>query len=319
MPTSSYKERVRDAVLSMLWSLWAEVGAGGWERRHGSTAVDVEPLIIATNHPSLQRADRRLLAQALDWSTTNVRLVSAVRLRNLLPEFGHGLTQSFTDFGAAVNRETNANWPMAGKARQPKSSVSRLGSNHTPFADLTRPSLLQLRLRACWGVSVRAEIIRLLLAEPPHLFLGVSQLAARAAFGRHNVAGAVEMMVRAGILRERGAGRWHQFQLAKRDPAEDVEGDPWESLFGPLPATSPDWVARLNFTLALLDFSEADIKDPLVRAAESARLRREHAQDIARNGIVFAIRQPGPTGKEPIKDFEDQALKVLLRWSGEKN
>jgi hypothetical protein len=67
--------------------LWAELGAGGWERRHPSTAVDVEPLIIATNYPPLRELDRRLLEQALDWSMANVRLVSAVRLRNLFKDF----------------------------------------------------------------------------------------------------------------------------------------------------------------------------------------------------------------------------------------
>jgi hypothetical protein len=183
------------------------------------------------------------------------------------------------------------------------------------MADLTLPSLIQLRLRGTWGVSARAEIIRLLLAEPKR-FLGVSELAAGAAYGRDNVADAVELMVRAGILRERGAGGWHQYQLAKRDPFESVEQDPWQVLVGPLPETFPDWPARFRIILAVLDLAEADLPDPLVRAAEIAKFRREHAGDIVRNTIVFAIRAPGPTGEEPIKDFEVQTLRILRNWAG---
>jgi hypothetical protein len=45
-------------------------------------------------------------------------------------------------------------------------------------------------------------------------FLSVSELAAGAAFGRENVADAVEMMARAGIGSERGTGGSRRYQLA---------------------------------------------------------------------------------------------------------
>src|SRR2546425_10639612 len=87
MPLKSYREEVRDLILDTLWSLWAELGAGGWERRHPATAVDVEPLIIATNHPRLQQLDRRLLGQGLGWAITNVPPVAAGVLRHLPQNF----------------------------------------------------------------------------------------------------------------------------------------------------------------------------------------------------------------------------------------
>jgi hypothetical protein len=205
MPLKSYREEVRDLVLDTLWSLWAELGAGGWERRHPATAVDVEPLIIATNHPRLQQLDRRLLEQALDWSIANVRMVSAVRLRHLLKDFPSQLAESFGAFAATVRAEANANWPGDGRALRARSPVSRFARDRPSVSDLTRPSLVQLRLRGACGVSARAEIIRLLLGEPSS-FLSISELAAGAAFGRDNVADAVEMMARAGIVRERGTG-----------------------------------------------------------------------------------------------------------------
>jgi hypothetical protein len=315
MPLKSYREEVRDLILDTLWSLWAELGAGGWERRHPATAVDVEPLIIATNYPRLQHLDRRLLEQALDWSITNVRLVSAVRLRNLLKDFPPQLAESFGAFAATVRGEANANWPGDGTALRARSAVSPFARDRAPLPDLTRPSLLQLRLRAAWGVSARAEIIRLLLGEPSS-FLSVSELAAGAAFGRDNVADAVEMMARASIVRERGTRGSRRYQLAKREPGAMRDHDPWAALLGPLPDTFPDWAARFRIMLAVLDFAHADLPDSLVRAAEITRFRREHATDMARNSIVFAIRQPGPSAEEPNEDFEEQSLRLLRHWAG---
>jgi hypothetical protein len=196
-------------------------------------------------------------------------------------------------------------------------AAQRFTRNRAPVPDLSRPSLLQLRLRAAWGVSARAEIIRLLLADRRR-FLSVSELAADAAFGRDNVADALEMMARAGIVRERGTGGWRQYQLAKRDELPPMrDHDPWEALLGPMPRSFPDWAARFRIMLAVLEFAHAEVPDPLIRAAEVARFQRENALDIARNGIVFNIRQPGPSGEEPSRDFEEQSLLLLRAWSAE--
>jgi hypothetical protein len=315
MPNEPYRDEVRNLILDTFWSLWAELGAGGWKRRHSSTALDIEPLIIATTHPSLQQLDRRLLEQALDWSVANVRLVSAVRLRNLLREFAPVMVESFGSFSVTVKREAHANWPGEGRALRTRRQGERFTGDRAPTPDLTRPSLIQLRLRAAWGVSARAELIRLMLGEPQR-FLGVSELASAAAFGRDNVADAVEMMVRAGLVRERGVGGRRQYQLAKRDAWEAADQDPWAELVGPLPETFPDWAARFRLMLAVLEFAELDSSDPLLRAAEIMRFRREHAQDLARNSVVLAIRQPGPSGEEPSSDFQDQSLRVLRHWYG---
>jgi hypothetical protein len=92
--------------------------------------------------------------------------------------------------------------------------------------------------------------------------------------------------------------------------------DPWEALLGPLPEIFPDWAARFRIMLAVLEFADADLPDPLVRAAEIMRLRRERAPDIARDSIVFTIREPGPSAEEPNTDFEEQSLGLLRHWSG---
>lgn len=317
MPTTSFRARATEAVIALIWSLWAELGAGGWERRHTSVAIDVEPLLIATTHPRIQRQDRRLVDQAQSWSITNVRLVSAVRLRNLLPEFDSTTQEAFGDLALAVNARANANWPRVKTSKRVASPTRRSTGRdyeHSPSSDLSRASLLQLRLRGAIGVSVRAEIIRVLLGEPINIFMGVSQVATSTAFKRHNVAESLDQMVRAGIVRERGGEGWRQFQLARRDSRES---DPWSTLFGPLPASYPDWTAIFRLSLAILELAWTDEHTPpRLYSVEIARLQREHAMDLARTtGSGFTLRQPSLAGTEPGEDFERQAVDLLERWS----
>ena len=82
MPTLAFNAAVRDLALEIAWSLWAELGLSGWTRHHADSAVDLEPLIIAT--PRLGDWDARLLEESFDWCVQNSRFVSAVRLRNML-------------------------------------------------------------------------------------------------------------------------------------------------------------------------------------------------------------------------------------------
>ena len=56
--------------------------------------------------------------------------------------------------------------------------------------DLRRPSLIQLRLRALVGVSARAEILKLMLADPERNQKGRGLRSDEGAHGRH-----VEMVI----------------------------------------------------------------------------------------------------------------------------
>jgi hypothetical protein len=57
MPALVFSAAVRDLALEIAWSLWAELGLSGWTRHHAESAVDLEPLIIAT--PRLGRMGRQ--------------------------------------------------------------------------------------------------------------------------------------------------------------------------------------------------------------------------------------------------------------------
>jgi hypothetical protein len=296
MPHPSYSDAVRDLVLDTVWSLWAELGMSGWARRHVMAAVDLEPLIVATAY--LDRLDARLLQEALDWCISNDGFVSAVRLRRQLRTERPAVQNAFAGFAATVRRHSRVNWPGDG---EPFDLVPT-GRSSSP--DLSRPALVQLRLRAVLGVSARAEIVRVMLAEA-HRFLGIAEVASRAAYGKDVVGDALGLLRMAGIVEEAGAANQRVFRLLKQ---EEVA-----RLLGPLPSSYPDWQRRLRLMLSFMDFATSAPAEPLARAAEVRRLYRELAGDLARAGVVSAL--PNATGEALGGAFEEWSVRILRHWS----
>jgi hypothetical protein len=300
MQTGSFKSTVEGLVLDTAWSLWAEVGVSGWTRRHHGVAIDLEPLILAT--PYLGRLDVRLLQESLDWCVTNARLVSAVRLRNLLPTFGPAVARAYGDFSATVKKHKTVSWPGDGKALR----LSPTGRSSMP--DLGRASLVQLRLRAMFGVSARAEIIRRMLPEPDRPF-GVSELAMYTAYGKDNLADALDLLAMAGIVARNvmtTAGNVHVFRLTA---AEQLT-----ALLVELPDSDahPYWAARFRVMLQLIDFVGSEPADGAVRATEIQRLVGDLQSDLRWVASYPRMRR----GIDEVNDdFDDWATGLLRDWS----
>jgi hypothetical protein len=297
MPNNTYNDQVQDLVLSTTWSLWVELGLSGWTRRHSWTAIDLEPLIIATSY--FGRSDARLLQETVDWCVANAGLVSAVRLRNQLKQATPAVASAFGNLAATVRAHTRVNWPGDGE---------RLGlplTHKSLSPDLARPSLVQLRLRAAFGVSVRAEILRLLMAEPGR-FQGIAELATGAAYGKENVADALGYLNQAGIVEEAGSRNQRVYRLAH--PIE------FEAMAGPLPAENPDWAARFRVMLSFWDFSRSAAADPIVRASDIRILLRALQGDLARLGATWPLRLA--TGEALNEDYEGWSLQGLRGWAG---
>src|SRR5215472_11101970 len=185
MQNTRFSEEILDLALEMVWSLWAELGLSGWTRRHTSIAVDLEPLILVTSW--LGQYDSRLRDESIDWCVTNSRLVSGIRLRNLLGNASEDVKRSFGDYSATVKSHIRVPWPGVGNAWR------MTPSGKSGVADLDRPALIQLKLRAICGVSARAEILKLLLSASQRNWR-TGELARQAAYGKDNVAGSLDLL-----------------------------------------------------------------------------------------------------------------------------
>ena len=297
MQAQSYRAQVEDLALETIWSLWAELGVSGWMRRHTMTAIDIEPLLLASSYLGI--VDVRLLQECLDWCIGNSRLVSSVRLRKYLGDMPPPVVESFASLAATVRRHVRVNWPGDGKMLD----FSPSGRSRPP--DLTRPALLQLRLRATFGVSARAEILRIMVLEPSR-FMSIAELAMRSGFGKDGVADALELLARAGVLEQAGATNRHQYRLGQTTHLAGLLGD--------LPANSEEWPAVFRVLIRFVIFARTFEKyGAIERAATIASLIRDINPDIALLGLVPSLRA---TGERLNADFEGWSLRVLRKWAG---
>jgi hypothetical protein len=294
----TYSEEVRDLVLGTLWSQWAELGLSGWERHHQNVALDLEALIITTAR--VGHRDTRLRSEALDWSVANGRIASAVRLKHLSGRADAVTKDALREFVATVNANSGLRWPGSG------SPVTFAPTGKSAAPSLERRALIQLRLRAIWGVSARAEVLRVLLADG-HRFMGISEVAAAAAFGKDAVAEALDNLRRGGVLDEAGARNQRVFRLGRRrDLIALVGSEPdWKRSWA--------WPNVLPVMAGILEAADLSDTTAMARAADVQRRWREWQPELARLGLVTGAIG---TGLDFLHDYEAFTLRTLRAWSG---
>jgi len=224
-----------DHSLALAWGAWTELGVSAWTSTHSDWAIDPEPLILFTAW--LGDADPRLRDEGTDWCVQNWRHISKARLKNLLREQPDDVAEAFGEFAATVGAHAGISWPGATHPRP----YAVTGRSTLPHLD--RPSLVWLRLRAMFGVSARAEILRSFLAHGGGT-LSVAALAVATGYTKRNVAEECETLERAGVLSVRARGNRFYYSLARRGELRAFVGE--------MPAVLPDWTAILNITRELV-------------------------------------------------------------------
>jgi hypothetical protein len=284
-------------ALDLAWSLWAELGVDGAVRRHDWQAIDLEPLVIFTAH--LGVSDGRLRASTIDWCISNARFASAFRLRNLAEQASPLTRAAFGRYAATVRTHAKAPWPGQGDPLT-LFHPERIGS-----PDLRRPSLVQLRLRALVGVSARAEILKLMLADPERP-QPASILAEEAAYGKGSVAQALEMLTMAGIVQVQPHANRLLYRLAR--PGELAQTLQW------LPSVFPDWWPIFNIVEALTDYAHSAPGPSSTRLATLRALVKQIGPHLHRLGISEHV--PRPVVPASVAEFEHWAMDFLAERSG---
>jgi hypothetical protein len=290
-------QEVDALALDLAWSLWAELGVDATVRRHDWQAIDLEPLIIFTSH--LGAADSRLRASTIDWCINNARFASAFRLRNLAEQASPATRAAFGRFAATVRTHAKAPWPGQGDP------LTLLHPGRIGSPDLRRPSLVQLRLRALVGVSARAEILKLMLAEPDRP-QSASTLAEDAAYGKGSVAQALDMLTLAGIVQVQPDANRLLYRLSR--PGELAQALQW------LPSVFPDWWPIFKVTEAISDYAHAVSGSGASRAAGLQKLLGRIDEDLQRLGLADQV--PRAVGPASVAEFEHWALDFLTEQTG---
>jgi len=282
-----FGDEIGGLALELACSLWSELGVAGTARPHDWQAIDLEPLLLYTAW--IGPADMRLQSRSIEWSIANFRIASAIRMRNLVQRASRSTAATFGRYAATVKVHANAPWPASGAPH------ARTRSGPEPAPDLRRPSLIQLRLRALVGVSARAEVLRLLLADPERP-QSVGQLAEGAAYGRGSVAQSLDMLTMAGFVQVRPYGNRLVYRLSR--PAEVRLALQW------LPAAFPDWAPIFRIIESIFRYARTSPSSRRLRA-----VRHEIAIDVGRLGVANLV--PSATGPESIAAFERWALSFV--------
>lgn len=287
---SATVETLGEHLLDLAWSLWGGLGVSSWTRRHTDWLVEVEPLVAFTAH--LGEHDRRLLGESIDWCVQHDRFLSLRQLRHVVTGHEWPSSGEIARFSATVQAHTGRRWPHAENGTP--YAVDLSGKSRLP--DLAQPGLLQLRLRAIFGVGARAEILRLLLVDPTQRWT-LGELAQYVAYTRRQLSNEVDMLSVGGVLQRVDRSGVAAYRLADRAALV--------SFVGRVPTVAPSWAlllwGLLGLWAALDRVAELGLRQPAVE------LRRQ-LRDVEPALAAAGLHLPRGSMDEPDS---------LLAWSVE--
>ncbi len=178
MSPKRFRAELRERLLELHWRQWCALGVACQVEPEKHWVVDLEALVASTL--ALGREDMRLSKLAREWLVLNREWVSTPRLRRI--------GQAFAPADDSVASGTE---PVArGRAKATRPVV-------------TQPVLLQLQLRALFGMDVRADVFGYLLFNKD----GNSSSIARALYvDQKRVYNVLERWNTAGVVRRAPGG-----------------------------------------------------------------------------------------------------------------
>ena len=292
----TFRDEITTLALQLARSLWAELGVGGSQFRHDWQAIDLEPLIIFT--ASLARTDDAFVTKTISWCALNSAWISVERLRNLSPRFCPTTRESLDLFGAAADEGGKSKKADKGSAR-----AVQIASGEWP--DLKRPSLIQLRLRALVGVGARAELLKLMLADPEEP-KSMGELAQNSAFRTRSCVEALDALSAAGIVKVEPAGHLFVHRLARpADLAVALNG---------VPVAFPDWIAVFTTIDAIREYAARLGEQQPGRVAAAKKLTGALRTQFGRLGVAAEV--PDIRDEGSVAEFESWARSFVADHAG---
>jgi hypothetical protein len=281
MSPKRFRAELREGLLELHWRQWCALGVAGHVEPEKHWVVDLEALVASTF--ALGREDVRLSKLAREWLVLNREWVSTPRLRRVSQAFAP------TDDSAASAPEPVAAARGRAKATRPV---------------VTQPALLQLQLRALFGMDVRADVFGYLLFNKD----GNSSSIARALYvDQKRVYNVLERWNVAGVVRRVPGGYSlvpGAVPAAVAQARDEAEWCDWTATYMAL--------GRLRESLARAATDDRYVISSLVREVGA-----EIQQQAAGVGVSVASadRYPGAAYLEP---FAEGVMAWLGRLLGRR-
>ena len=252
---ASNRDRIEETLLDLAWGQWTEAGVPGTVQAASDTFIDLEALILLTSE--LAAIDPRLLDQAVGWLSRFDRYVSRSRIGRLARRLED--RRSLDRFLATLTVAGRGRWPSVDAE-----PMSVRAGDRARLADLRRPALLQLRMRAIFGVSARAEILRVLGWQTSG-WMRSADIAYLAGYTKRNVDDELDGLNAAGLVEVTYSGNRMLSRLAAPTLLAEFAG--------PAPDRFVDWGTAVPVFVELLAMHRRWAgSDPRVRDVEASRL-----------------------------------------------
>lgn len=317
MSLDAFKKRLEETLRHLLWRQWSRIGVAGTNLGDDQAILDPEALILFTLEAG--RSDPRLFDEMLDWLLRNGKAIDVQRLRNIHRQDPDGSARLlFAVASLLAEHEKSAKWSRLAQAptdvpqegeplfwlgdrthvpdprrRDPhferagyvrSAFVPRRLSGNVPRKD---PACLRFRLRALFGIGIRAEIIAFLLAHEG----GVNgdAVARSIDFSPPGTQEALREMEASDLVLSRREGREKRYFVSR---------DRWcEFLDLPPPVIWVNWVRLFRGLARVLRFlRRPDFRrmTEYVQASEFARAAKGATDDFEATGLSFHLpRQEG--------------------------
>lgn len=261
MLVKEYKKQLHEALLNLLWRQWAALGVAAHVQGENADSLVLDPEALLVFTASFCRCDQRLYDLALNWLQVNESVVNLPRLKAMAKNAAWRDADSLAYMAAVVADSGAKRWaplakPSAAGARayeplfqdlaagdvsyipQPDALAEAYGFRRNRFERQKklapkRPqttATLLLTLRACVGVSARAEVLLLLLGSA---CCSAAELARRSGYARSSLHVLLQELVAGNVLEEQVAGSGKLYVLRR--------GGEWRRLLGAEAVVFPRW------------------------------------------------------------------------------
>jgi hypothetical protein len=276
MSPKSFRAELLESLLELHWRQWCALGVAGQVESERHWAVDLETLVASTSR--LGQADSRLQKRVGEWLMLNRDWVSTPRLRRISHAFNSTLESEALVPAAATRGRTKVVRPV-----------------------VTQPVLLQLQLRALFGMDARADVFGYLLFNRS----GNSSSIARALYvDQKRVYNVLERWSTAGVVRRAPGGYSLVRDAVPATVAEAKDRTEWVN-----------WTKTyLAFDRLYESMANAATDDRYILASLARDARPELEPQAAAVGVnlTSADRYPGAAYLEPFADGVTAWLRRLL-------
>jgi hypothetical protein len=266
-----------EAALDALWRQWRAIGGAA---AGGAVVTQVDPEALCLASLLLEEHEPRLWIAMTDWLRLGAPLLSVQRLKNLSGQFPEGRNNLQRLAAVALEETRDVRWrSLVGKAQGGR-KAQRVVKQRSAGPALGAPPALVLRLRAAFGVGVKADLLAFLLGQP--FRVSVAAAAAGLGYSTPTVFRAFQDLRAASFV-----------QSADLPTAAEywVDTIRWYGVLGGqqgLPRWG-FWRELLTYVCAVLKWEEETQRRPLSEYARGAALRdlaSAHEADVMRVGVL---------------------------------